>query len=305
MDTGHHGRDGRRTDVGRLGCRLRHFADRLGRDGCPLRPGPRRRASTRHAIPRQTPLDLGRRHASAMGHRLDRHHPRRNPRRGPVHQLRPLRSSDLFGAVRAAPTPAPALPGDHPATRHAGRWVARFIPPVAKRLMNCRPSSHARGVPAPSCGTKLFQELRGSGMRRAREPEGCALAGRPGQDAPVSMSRRRDTFCTPPSPRGGGNWDHTFHVTVATDGGFTGTNEITGLDAGQTVTVNETVSGQFTDKNNDGVREITLAAVRPNGFYTFNWSVTDAPMDGVVDSMTNGTTSYVTALDWNGGELPI
>jgi hypothetical protein len=119
------------------------------------------------------------------------------------------------------------------------------------------------------------------------------------------MSRRRDTFCTPPSPRGGGNWDHTFHVTVATDGGFTGTNEITGLDAGQTVTVNETVSGQFTDKNYDGVREITLAAVRPNGFYTFNWSVTDAPMDGVVDSMTNGTTSYVTALDWNGGELPI
>ena len=113
------------------------------------------------------------------------------------------------------------------------------------------------------------------------------------------------TFHATQPSGGGGNWDHTFSVGVATDGGFTGTNVITGLDAGQTVTVNETVSGQITDTNNDGIKEVTLAAVRPNGFYTFNWSVTDAPMNGKIDSMTDGTVSYVTAQNWNGGELPI
>jgi len=113
------------------------------------------------------------------------------------------------------------------------------------------------------------------------------------------------TFHATQPSGGGGNWDHTFTVDVATGGGFTGTNVITGLDAGNTVTVNETVSGQIADTNNDGVKDVTLAAVRPNGFYTFNWSVTDAPMNGKIDSMTDGTVSYVTAQDWNGGELPI
>ena len=113
------------------------------------------------------------------------------------------------------------------------------------------------------------------------------------------------TFHATQPSGGGGNWVHTFSVNVASDGGFTGTNVITGLDAGQTVTVNETVSGQITDKNNDGIKEVTLAAIRDSGFYTFNWSVTDAPMNGKIDSMTDGTVSYVTALDWTGGELPI
>ena len=113
------------------------------------------------------------------------------------------------------------------------------------------------------------------------------------------------TFHATQPSGGGGNWNHTFDVNVATDGGFTGTNVIKGLDAGQMVTVNETVSGQITDKNNDGVKEVTVAAIRDSGFYTFNWSVTDAPMDGVIDSMNVGTVSYVTAQDWNGGALPI
>ena len=80
---------------------------------------------------------------------------------------------------------------------------------------------------------------------------------------------------------------------------------INGLDAGQTLTINETVDGQITDNNNDGVKEVTLAANRPTGEYTFNWSVTDAPMNGTVDSMTDGTVSFVTAENWTGGELPI
>ncbi len=104
---------------------------------------------------------------------------------------------------------------------------------------------------------------------------------------------------------GGGNWVHTFSVNVASDGGFTGTNVITGLDAGQTVTVNETVSGQITDKNNDGIKEVTLAAIRDSGFYTFSWSVIDAPMDGEIDSMTDGTATYASAANWTGGPLPI
>ena len=102
----------------------------------------------------------------------------------------------------------------------------------------------------------------------------------------------------------GGNWVHTFNVTVASDGGFTGTNEITGLDKGETVTVGETVTGQITDKNNDKVKEITVVAIRDTGFYTSTWNVNDAPMDGTFDSMTNGTTSYASAngITW---DLPI
>jgi hypothetical protein len=96
------------------------------------------------------------------------------------------------------------------------------------------------------------------------------------QDVPTTTGLA--TFHATQPSGGGGNWDHTFSVNVATDGGFTGTNVITGLDAGNMVTVNETVAGQITDKNNDGIKEVSLAAIRDSGFYTFNWSVTDAPM---------------------------
>ena len=113
------------------------------------------------------------------------------------------------------------------------------------------------------------------------------------------------TFNATQPSGGGGNWVHTFDVNVATDGSFTGSNVIKGLDADQIVTVNETVSGQIADFDHDGVKEVTVAGVRPNGFYTFNWSVTDAPMNGVADNMNVGTVSYVTAQDWNGGALPI
>src|SRR4051812_20654517 len=123
------------------------------------------------------------------------------------------------------------------------------------------------------------------------------------QDVPTTTGPA--TFHATQPSGGGGNWDHTFTVNVATDGGFTGTNEIRGLDAGQTVTVNETVSGQITDKNYDGVKEVTVVAIRNSGFYTSQWTVTDAPMNGTIDSMTDGTTSYVTAQDWTGGALPI
>ena len=108
------------------------------------------------------------------------------------------------------------------------------------------------------------------------------------QDVPTTTGPA--TFHATQPSGGGGNWVHTFSVNVNSDGGFTGTNVITGLDAGQTVTVNETVSGQITDKNSDGIKEVTVAAIRDSGFYTFAWSVTDAPMNGTIDSMTDGTT---------------
>ena len=107
------------------------------------------------------------------------------------------------------------------------------------------------------------------------------------QDVPTTTGPA--TFHATQPSGGGGNWVHTFNVNVASDGGFTGTNVITGLDAGQTVTVNETVAGQITDKNNDGVKEVTVVAIRDSGFYTSQWSVTDAPMNGKIDSMTDGT----------------
>jgi len=132
---------------------------------------------------------------------------------------------------------------------------------------------------------------------------GAANAATTCQTVPTTTGQA--TFHATQPSGGGGNWDHTFSVNVASDGSFSGTNEITGLDAGQTVTVNETVTGQITDKNNDGTKEVTLAAIRNSGFYTFNWSVTDAPMNGVADDMNVGTVSYVTAQDWNGGALPI
>ena len=124
------------------------------------------------------------------------------------------------------------------------------------------------------------------------------------EPVPVNTTTTATFHATQPSG-GGGNWDHTYTVNVDGAGHFTGTNAITGLDAGQTVTVNETVSGQITDKNGDGINEITMSAVRDSGFYTFKWSVTDAPMNGAVDSMTDGTVSYVTAENWTGGALPI
>ena len=113
------------------------------------------------------------------------------------------------------------------------------------------------------------------------------------------------TFNATQPSGGGGNWVHHYNVTVNPDHTFSGTNVITGLDAGQTVTVNETVTGSITDKNLDGINEITVSAVRDSGLYTFKWNVTDAPMDGAIDSMNVGTVTYATAENWNGGPLPI
>jgi hypothetical protein len=59
---------------------------------------------------------------------------------------------------------------------------------------------------------------------------------------------------------------------VAADSGFTGTNVIVGLDAGHVTTINETVTGQITERNGDGNKEVTLASVRDSGFYAFAWS---------------------------------
>jgi hypothetical protein len=132
---------------------------------------------------------------------------------------------------------------------------------------------------------------------------GSASAATTCQDVPTTTGLA--TFHATQPSGGGGNWNHTFTVNVATDGGFTGKNVITGLDAGQMVTVNETVAGQITDKNNDGIKEVTVTGTRDSGFYTFEWSVLDAPMDGKIDSMTDGTTTYASAVNWNGGPLPI
>jgi hypothetical protein len=124
------------------------------------------------------------------------------------------------------------------------------------------------------------------------------------ETVPAATTTTATFHATQPSG-GGGNWDHAYTVNIDGTGHFTGNNVITGLDAENMVTVNETVSGQITDKNRDGINEITMSAVRDSGFYTFKWTVTDAPMDGAINSMDVGTVSYVTAENWNGGTLPI
>jgi hypothetical protein len=124
--------------------------------------------------------------------------------------------------------------------------------------------------------------------------------------ADVQPANTTATFHATQPSGGGGNWNHTFTVDADATGAFTGTNVITGLDAGQTVTVNETVSGQFTDSDNNGYADhVSLTAIRGSGFYTFNWSVSNAPMNGAIDSMSLGTTSFATAENWQGGPLPI
>jgi hypothetical protein len=133
--------------------------------------------------------------------------------------------------------------------------------------------------------------------------------------ASADVQRTQDTVTTPApktatfnatQPSGaGGNWVHHFNVTVNSDGTFTGTNVITGTDYGDVpTTVNETVSGQITDTDNNGVSEITVHGVRPSNIYTDAWSVANAPMDGVADRMDVGTVSNATAngVSW---DLPI
>jgi hypothetical protein len=121
---------------------------------------------------------------------------------------------------------------------------------------------------------------------------------------PATGTTHATFHATQPSG-GGGNWVHTYNVEVKDDGTFTGTNEVTGLDNGQTVTVNETVSGTLADSDNNGYADhVTLVSERNTGFYTFEWGVENAPMDGVENSM-EGQTAFAWAKDWQGGSLPI
>jgi hypothetical protein len=132
--------------------------------------------------------------------------------------------------------------------------------------------------------------------------------------AAADVQRTQDTVTTPApktavfnatQPSGaGGVWTHTFNVTVDESGNFTGTNVITGQDYNGPATVNETVTGQITDTDNNGVSEISVHAVRSSNLYTDAWSVDHAIMDGKKDSMTAGTLNNATAngVTW---ELPI
>jgi hypothetical protein len=119
----------------------------------------------------------------------------------------------------------------------------------------------------------------------------------------TAVSKTATFNATQPSGAGG-NWVHHYSVTVKDDGTFTGTNVITGQDYNGSATVNETVSGSFS-KTTAGVDIVTFNAERPSGLYTFKWGVTNAPMDGVADSMNDGTVTYATAENWTGGPLPI
>lgn len=122
---------------------------------------------------------------------------------------------------------------------------------------------------------------------------------------PNVVTTKTATFTATQPSGAGGNWVHTFNVTVKDDGTFTGSASVSGKDYdGQVHTFTESADGKLTDTDGDGVSEVTLTSGRYPAYYTNQWGVNNARMDGVADSMTAGTVSNAWAQDvtW---DLPI
>jgi hypothetical protein len=95
------------------------------------------------------------------------------------------------------------------------------------------------------------------------------------------------TFSTTTPSGAGGIWTTKFDVTVnpCDDGSFTGTGKTTGLDYDGPKSIDEVITGKFNSDNT-----VTFTSVRPQPLYAFEWTLTDAPMNG---SVTNATTQPV------------
>ena len=99
--------------------RLPDHVGRRRRHGCAHRSGARYRPDGGATGPYPTTLVVGRDHATAVGARLDRHHPGRDSHGGADHHLRRQRCRHLLRPVRSAAVPT-AAPGADRSSRHAG-----------------------------------------------------------------------------------------------------------------------------------------------------------------------------------------
>jgi hypothetical protein len=102
------------------------------------------------------------------------------------------------------------------------------------------------------------------------------------------------TTFTVTTPSGaGGDWTTAFTVTARPDGSFSGTGVTTGMDYDGPKTIDEMVTGTFTDNNADGKADsVSFTSTRPQPLYTGSWTVNNAPL--------NGTPTQGSALgvDW-------
>jgi hypothetical protein len=98
--------------------------------------------------------------------------------------------------------------------------------------------------------------------------------------APVTESVAATFQVTSPSGAGG-LWTTNYSVTVKPDGSFIGSGITSGLDNGDMKTIEENVTGTFTDNNADGKADVvSFTSVRPQPLYTATWMVKDAPLNG-------------------------
>jgi hypothetical protein len=108
------------------------------------------------------------------------------------------------------------------------------------------------------------------------------------------------TFTTTTPSGAGGLWTTLFTVTVQPDGTFAGTGTTSGHDVDDDKTIAEVVTGKFTDTNNDKMADtVSFTSDRPQPLYTDTWTMTNAPMDGVTETIATVNVNWTVAVKVN------
>lgn len=112
----------------------------------------------------------------------------------------------------------------------------------------------------------------------------AASADVPRCEAPVAEPATAKFTITQPAGQVG-QWTNVFKyefvVTVQPNGSFAGTDTVYNPDG--SLYVNETVTGKFTDSNNDGIADLvslTTKRLSEQLEYVDSWTLVDAKMDG-------------------------
>ncbi len=109
--------------------------------------------------------------------------------------------------------------------------------------------------------------------------------------APVTEPVAATFQVTTPSGSGG-LWTTNFTVMVKPDGQFTGTGTTSGHDVDGDKSIDEIVTGTFTDNNADGKADVvSFTSTRPQPLYTATWMVENAPLNG---TPTQGSADGIT-----------
>jgi hypothetical protein len=105
------------------------------------------------------------------------------------------------------------------------------------------------------------------------------------------------TFTTTTPSGAGGLWTTGFAVTVQPDGSFSGSGTTVGHDVDGDKSIAEIVTGKFADTNNDGSADkVSFTSNRPQPLYTATWTLTDAPMDGVTETIATVNVNWSVAV---------